>query len=136
MRSRRMRRIRAGVLLTLFALLTWFASSFIPAMFNPSYGVSMGARAAEWARGHGLGFAVNHVETWWYELNPPKIGGKPPTGSFVGVPLKKTSDPLALSSPPRLRSPAGRWLAGEGVWHPAGRTVDGVPTILTTTVRP
>ena len=132
----RMRRIRSGVLLALLAFITLFSSSFIPAMLNPSYGVSMPSRAAEWFRDHGLGGVVNFLESRWYELNPPKVGGKPPAGSFAGAPLSSTTLRLALPSPDRLVSPAGAWLPGEGVWHPAGRMVAGVPAILTTTVRP
>ncbi|MGI8457430.1 MAG: phosphodiester glycosidase family protein [Propionibacteriaceae bacterium] len=35
------------------------------------------AKAAEWARGHGLGFAVTAAEEIAYRLNPPRIGGTP-----------------------------------------------------------
>ena len=113
-----------------------FCSSFIPALLNPSYGASVSSRAAEWFRGHGLGGVVNLIETEWSRLNPPKVGGKPPAGSFTGPTLPPTPGRGALPIPPRLASPAGAWLPGEGVWHPAGRTVDGIPAVLTTTVRP
>ena len=96
----------------------------------------MSSRAAEWFRGHGLGGVVNLIETEWYRLNPPKVGGKPPAGSFTDPPGHVHTSPQALPVPARLASPAGSWLPGEGVWHAAGRTVGGVPAILTTTVRP
>ena len=134
------RRIRTALLVAFVVVLTVFCISFIPALFNPSYGASLSSRAAEWARGHGLGSVVTFVETEWYKLNPPKVGGAPPVGSFTGPTVPVRSIPRlrsrSLPMPPRLRSPAGVWLPGEGVWHPAGRTVDGVPAILTTTVRP
>ncbi len=132
----RRRRIRAAILASLVVFFIVVCSSLIPALFNPSYGASLSSRAAEWARGHGLGAVVNMVETEWYKLNPPKVGGKPPAGSFTGPTLPTRSIPQALHAPSRLHSPAGAWLPGEGVWHPAGRMVDGVPAILTTTVRP
>jgi Phosphodiester glycosidase len=135
-RRLRRRRIRAVVLLAFATFFIVVMSSFIPALFNPSYGVSMGSRAAEWFRGHGLGSVVNLIETEWYKLHPPKVGGKPPVGSFTGPTLPRTTSAQALPLPARLHSPAGTWLPGEGVWHPAGRGVEGVPAILTTTVRP
>lgn len=123
-------------ILSFLTFLIVFCSSFIPALYNPSFGTSMASRAAEWFRGHGMGWAVNPIEAEWYRLNPPKVGGKPPAGSFTGPTLPTTSIPRALPTPTRLHSPAGAWLPGEGIWHPTGRTVDGVPAILTTTVRP
>jgi uncharacterized protein YigE (DUF2233 family) len=41
-----------------------------------------------------------------------------------------------LAAPARLTSPAGSWLPGEGVWHPAGRRVSGNPAVYETWVRP
>lgn len=130
------RRIFACVSLVVFSVFVWFAVSFISALTNPSYGVSIITRAAEWGRDNGLGAVVNWAETEWYRLNPPKVGGAPPKGAFSGPTTPTRTLPTALPTPRRLRSPAGAWLPGEGVWHPAGRTVDGVPAIFTTTVRP
>ncbi|HLK46120.1 MAG TPA: hypothetical protein VKT18_09020, partial [Acidimicrobiales bacterium] len=130
------RRVRAVVLTVLVPLLVWFGISFGSALANPAFGTSLMSRAAEWAREHSLGALVTTAEEWWYRLNPPKVGGVPPKGSFVGAPSRIRTIPSALPSPPRLHSPAGAWLPGEGVWHPAGRLVGGVPAVLTTTVRP
>jgi uncharacterized protein YigE (DUF2233 family) len=130
------RRAKVGLGISFLAFMILFCSSFIPALLNPSYGASVPTRAAEWFRGHGLGGVVNLIETEWYRLNPPKVGGKPPAGSFTGPTLPPTSVADALPTPTRLVSPAGAWLPGEGVWHAAGRTVGGVPAVLTTTVRP
>ena len=58
--------------------------SFGSALTNPSYGTSLSSRAAEWGRDHGLGGLVNAIESEWYKLHPPKVGGKPPPGSFTG----------------------------------------------------
>jgi len=115
----------------------WFSISFGSALANPSYGTSLMSRAAEWGRAHWLGGVVTYIEQEWYKLHPPRVGGTPPVGAFAGGrPAVVTTTATALRSPARLRSPAGAWLPGEGVWHPAGRLVDGVPAILTTTVRP
>lgn len=135
-RKLRWRRIRRGIAALLAIFLVWFGISFGSALANPSYGTSLAARAAEWARGHGLGGFATWAEEEWYRLHPPRVGGAPPKGSFKAHDVKIATSRLALPAPPRLRSPAGRWLPGEGVWHPAGRLVDGVPAILTTTVRP
>ncbi|HEV3212579.1 MAG TPA: phosphodiester glycosidase family protein [Acidimicrobiales bacterium] len=119
------------------AFFVWFAISFGSALTNPSFGTSLAARAAEWARDHHLGFVATWAEEINYQLNPPKKGGSPGAGAFT-----KGTTPLvhplvaALPVPSRLRSPAGAWLPGEGVWHPAGRTVHGTPAIFTTQVRP
>ena len=133
----RRRRILAGLTLCVLVALTWFGISFGSALANPSYGTSLSARAAEWGRDHGLGSVVNFIESEWYKLHPPRVGGTPPPGSFTGPPTVKVRKvPTALAAPARLRSPAGAWLPGEGVWRAAGRLVDGVPAIFTTTVRP
>src|SRR5271169_1252587 len=135
-RRRRRRRIVRGVLLALLAFFVWFAISFVAALFNPSYGTSLSARAAEWGRDHGLGVVVTWIETEWYRLHPPAVGGTPPAGAFGGPTVPTRSLASALPTPTRLHSPAGSWLPNEGVWHPAGRVVDGASAIYTTTVRP
>ena len=124
-------------MLAFLVAFTWFAISFVSALTNPSYGTSLSSRAAEWGRDHGLGGLVTFIESEWYKLHPPKVGGTPPPGSFSGPSTVKVRRvPSLLALPSRLRSPAGAWLPGEGVWHPAGRLVDGIPAVLTTTVRP
>ena len=115
----------------------WVSISLGSALSNPSYGTTLLARAAEWGRDHHLGWVVTKIEEVDYALNPPKKGGLPPKSAFT----RGTTPPVhvtvtALPVPPRLRSPAGAWLPGEGVWHPAGRSVDGTPAIYTTQVRP
>jgi hypothetical protein len=136
-RTYRRRRVVAGIAGTLFVFLTLFSVSFVSVLVNPSYGVSISTRAAEWFRDHGLGSAVTFFEEEWYKLHPPKVGGTPPSSAFrASTPVRVREIPEALRTPRRLRSPAGAWLPGEGVWHPAGRSVDGVPAIFTTSVRP
>jgi hypothetical protein len=133
------KRVKRVVLVALSVFVVWFGISFGTTLTNPSYGTSLMSRAAEWGRMHGLGSFVTWAEAEWYRLHPPKVGGKPPKGSFTTgsvVPVRHLHHLIGLPLPRRLRSPAGAWLPGEGVWHAAGRLVDGVPAILTTTVRP
>jgi hypothetical protein len=133
----RRRRIVAGIATFFFLFFIWFSVSFGSALLNPSYGVGISTRAAEWFRDHGLGSVVTYIEEEWYKLHQPKVGGAPPRSAFGGTaPTHIKTTPEALPPPPRLHSPAGAWLPGEGVWHPAGRLVDGVPAIYTTSVRP
>ncbi|MFI5042717.1 MAG: hypothetical protein ACHQNA_12885, partial [Acidimicrobiales bacterium] len=87
-------------------------------------------------RGHGLGVVVTWIETEWYRLHQPAVGGTPPAGAFNGPTVPTHSLAAALPTPARLHSPAGAWLPNEGVWHPVGRAVDGSSAIYTTTVRP
>ncbi len=136
-RRRVARRVRRTVGIAFLAFLCWFGYSFGTTLADPSYGTSLMSRAAEWGRDHGLGSVVTWAEEEYYRLNPPKVGGAPPKGSFTGsAPPRTRRGSGVLPAPPRLRSPAGGWLPGEGVWHPAGRLVRGVPAIYTTTVRP
>jgi hypothetical protein len=105
---------------------------------NPSYGVSLSARAAEWGRSHGLGSIVTWAEQEAYRLNPPKLGGRPPQNAF-GTGPGKVNVPSSghLPAPARLASPAGTPLPDEGVWHIAGRTTTkGIPTVYEAFVRP
>jgi Phosphodiester glycosidase len=112
------------------------------ALTNPSLGGSVGARAAEWFREHGGSSIVNWVENAWYSHHPPPVGGTPAKGSIpdlrgsaVRGALAKTG-PAHLPVPARMTSPAGQRLPGEGVWHPAGRRVGGIPAVYETWVRP
>src|SRR5271168_2322814 len=106
-RRRIRRRIRRVVGIALLAFFAWFAYSFGTTLTNPSYGTSLMSRAAEWGRDHGLGSVVTWAEEEYDRLNPPKVGGVPPKGSFTKVttpPPPKVA--AALGMPRRLRSPA------------------------------
>jgi hypothetical protein len=101
------------------------------------------ARLAEWARDHELGFVVNQLEDWQYQLNPPKVGGALPadalarmnaTAPAAGAAPQAPAGPLiALRAPMRpLVSPA---LPGEGVYRTLA-TAHGQPLVQGTYVRP
>jgi len=108
------------------------------ALTNPSYGVTLQARFAEWGRQHGLGSEVTWIETEYYKLNPAKVGGKPPLAAFgSGKTTVRVAAGGHLPEPKRIPSPAGTPLPGEGVWHVVGReTATGVPTMYEAFVRP
>ncbi|MDE3065363.1 MAG: phosphodiester glycosidase family protein [Acidobacteriota bacterium] len=109
------------------------------ALHNPSYGVSMQARAAEWGRQHGLGSFVTWVETEWYKLHPAKIGGTVSPKSFGSGPttVKIPQGVYHLPAPANIVSPVAHPLPGEGVWHVVGRrTANGVPTVYEAFIRP
>jgi hypothetical protein len=133
---------RRRVLVTLVVVVVLFfgylGTTLVMYLGNPSYGISMSARAAEWGRSHGLGAVVTWVEQESYRLNPPKTGGRPPQSAF-GSGSSTVNIPVSghLPAPTRLVSPAGARLADEGVWHVSGRTTaKGIPTIYEAFVRP
>ena len=79
---RRRRRI-LGVLAAVFGVFfLWLAISFGGALTNPALGSSMGARAAEWFRGHGGASIVVWAETQWYSHHQPKVGGSLAAGTI------------------------------------------------------
>jgi hypothetical protein len=114
------------------------------ALGNPSLGTSVSARFAEWARDHGASPIVNWAENAWYSSHPPPVGGAPAKGSIPGPQSSGQSGrqprsarvPAHLPRPARMSSPAKHQLAGEGVWHPAGRPAGGIPAVYQTWVRP
>jgi len=108
------------------------------ALRNPALGPFAGARLAEWAREHGGGGLVDGVENYWYRHHPPPLGGRPARGAIPATPAAAPVQPVAWHLPEPapitpIDSPA---LAGEGLWHPAGRLVAGVPAIYEAFLRP
>jgi uncharacterized protein YigE (DUF2233 family) len=78
------------------------------------------ARLAEWGRFHGLGWAVDELETLQYQLSPPKVGGALAGGIPKVSAARPTPSPSASTAaspspiPPQAQPP----LPGEGVWQP------------------
>lgn len=96
MRRRRIRRLSMVVVLCLAIPLAWSISGALRAPGSDS----TAARLAEWARGHGLGFAVTFLERVQYATNPPAVGGVP----AGGIPQVTTPEPSPVGSSAR-RSP-------------------------------
>jgi hypothetical protein len=136
----RRRRIIAGILAVLLVFFGWLAISLGSALTNPSLGVSLSARFAEWGREHGVGGFITWAENEWYLHHPPPKGGRPPAGAFnvrahIGTGIT-ASCPNALPIPPTITSPATPALAGEGTWHAAGRLSASCSSLYEAFVRP
>jgi len=114
------------------------------ALTNPSFGTTLPARFAEWARENGGASAVSWVENLYYSHHPPPVGGRPPKGAIPPPSVSGTSpgaaDPAAVLHPLPVPKPikplASPPIAGEGQWHAAGRLVDGVPAVYEAFLRP
>lgn len=130
---RRTRRILTAVAVLTSALVLSTAASLAPALAAPGTDDAT-ARVAEWARKQGLGWAVTLAEQVQYQVDPPPVGGEPPT---LTVPATTTQ--RALAAPQRteplrpLTSPAANPVPGEGVWQPllttGGRVVAQVASV-------
>ena len=131
--------------------------SFGTALTNPAFGNSLSARAAEWLRDHGGRSVVVWAENTWYGHHAPAIGGKLAAGAIPsplrtsagvapsmlggdtsahGSPPSTNAIPAHLPTPVPLRPFVSSPAPGEGVWRPVGRTVDGVPAVYETFMRP
>ncbi len=141
-RVHRRRRIVAVVLLAFLVFFVWLAISLGSALSNPALGSSLGARAAEWLREQpGGSTVVVWAENEWYSHHPPKVGGSLPKGA-IRSPKTTVPPPPAATTVQHLPAPAPMVpiasppVAGEGQWSPVGRTVDGVPAVYETMIRP
>jgi hypothetical protein len=138
-RHRRRRKVVLAVVGVLLAGTMWVAVSLGSALTNPVYGSSLGARAAEWFRGHGGASIVVWAENEWYSHHQPKIGGKLAKGTIhrpKAVPAAPVSSIAHLPTPAPITPFASPPVPGEGQWSPAGRLVDGVPAVYETLLRP
>jgi hypothetical protein len=144
-RRRWIRRHRVlSVLLVFVVLLTPVWWSLGSALTNPGLGTSVPARFSEWLRGHGAGSIVTWAENTWYSHHAPPVGGKPAKGAIPStgstaprVPTTpRVSIPAHLAAPTPISPIATTPVAGEGVWHPAGRLVHGLPAVYEAYLRP
>lgn len=133
----RRRAIVVATILTLM-LVSYYGVTLGFALNNPSYGVSLQARIAEWGRQHSLGGFVTWAETEYNKLHPAKVGGAPNRNSIPTVPgVITTTGSGPLPAPTPLTTPAAVPLANEGKWFPAGRlTASGKAAVYTTFIRP
>lgn len=110
------------------------------ALGNPALGFSLSARAAEWSRAHGAGGLISWVENFYYSHHTPPVGGSPQAGvvpTTVTAPHTVTKNHVGLPVPAALVPFSGtRTWPAEGKWSPAGRLVNGVPAVYTTTLSP
>lgn len=105
---------------------------------------SVAAKTAEWARGHGLGFAVTVAEELVYRLNPPRTGGTPDPsllgpaigGGAEGDNPTTGPDPRArIHVRSTLRTLVEPALPGEGVFRAVVRSKRG-PAVQLAYLRP
>ncbi len=136
--ARRHKRWSAVILV--FVLLTPAWVSMAGAATNPTLGTTLSGRLAEWVRNHGGGSFVVSLEDFWYSHHHAPVGGTPPKGAIPAAkssPTTTSVSQLALPTPsplqPIVTSPP---ISGEGQWSPAGRTVDGIPAVYETYIRP
>jgi hypothetical protein len=124
------------VLLSLLAaLLIWVSWSLGQALTAPGDD-SIAARVADWGRNNHLAPVVTLMETIQYDLNPPKLGGRPSIALRPAAPPAPARHAApAIVLPPRLVSPAGPPLPGEGSWQVL-RAVHGAPALLGAYLRP
>ena len=132
---------RVATVIFVLTIPVWI--SLVGALRNPALGVSTSSRLAEWARGHGAGSLVVRIERAWYSHHQPKVGGVPAAGTIPapGTKAPRSSagnnlGPAHLPTPQPIVPLAQPAIVGEGVWHGAGRLVDGIPTIYEAFVRP
>ncbi len=85
---------------------------------------------------------MNWVENEWYSHHPPKVGGTPPPGAIRRPVAVHPAAAAAVAEPSHLPAPspmvpfASPAIPGEGQWSPVGRSVDGIPAVYETTLRP
>ncbi len=133
------RRVVGLIVLAFMAFLIWLTFSLGGALLNPGLGTSIGARFAEWARGHGGASVVNWAENEWYSHHPPPVGGALPPGAIRTPPSTvptNVATSASLAAPTAIVPFASPAVPGEGQWSPVGRRVNGVPAIYETTLRP
>lgn len=140
---RRRRRLATRAVLALFALFTGLVAWSVGKALTYPGKDSTAARLAEWARDHELGFVVDKLEDWQYEMHPPKVGGTLPAAALARMRATAPAGPEAAhATVPRdvlLRAPMRPMVApalpGEGVYRPLA-TAHGLPVVQGTYVRP
>ncbi|HEX3567790.1 MAG TPA: phosphodiester glycosidase family protein [Acidimicrobiales bacterium] len=130
---------KLSILLIVLLLMTPIWVSLGSFMTNPANG-PVSTRFAEWMRENGGGGIVTSVENFWYSHHQPPKGGKPKSGAIPAP--TKSAIPAPTVGPPHLPPPTAMVplatppIAGEGQWHPIGRTVGGIPAMYAAYVRP
>ena len=119
----------------------WLAVSLGSALTNPALGSSMGARAAEWLREHGGASIVVWAENEWYSHHQPKVGGslaagtirKPKAVTEYHTGRRHVAAPADASANHTLCQPSR---CGRRPMVAGGATVDGLPAVYETMLRP
>jgi Phosphodiester glycosidase len=140
-RRRRVRRrwLLFGTLTPLLVVLFYFGTSYASYMLKPT-SETFSERSAEWVRDDAPfgNFIIDTAEH--YTAGAPRKGGPgltrlPSVGLSPARPLVKHAKRLTYT-PPAIKPVFAPSLAGEGVWHRTGPSVDGGAPVLVTTYRP
>ena len=153
---RRWRRRRILIAAPFVVVVLWAGVSYTVWTLQPT-SMTWGEHSAEWVR-NDVPFGnwmVDQGEHAYYTANAPKTGGPQlKTLPAVGLTPAQTSSPGSASSPGPAGSPTSsptspvavgppavtpvfpHPLPGEGVWKPAGPSLNGGPPVLVTTFRP
>jgi len=120
-------------------LLLWLTWSIGGALTAPGADTTA-ARLAEWARFHGLGWAISGLEQAQYAMNPPKIGGSlvggiPRIAANRPAPSRPTRPASYLTPPAPIPPQAQPSLPGEGSWQSLV-SLKGEPAIRAAFLRP
>jgi len=120
-------------------LLLWLTWSIGSALTAPGADTTA-ARLAEWARFHGLGWAISGLEQAQYAMNPPKIGGSlvggiPRIAANRPAPSRPTRPASYLTPPAPIPPQAQPSLPGEGSWQSLV-SLKGEPAIRAAFLRP
>jgi hypothetical protein len=131
---------KTAVALVILVALTPVWISAGSAATNQALGNTPGARLTEWVRDHGGGGLVTWAENTWYTWHAPPKGGKPKKGA-IPAPVASTATtqpagPAHLPVPAAITPFVATPTAGEGQWHPIGRTVGGIPAMYAAFLRP
>jgi len=143
-RAEQRRRVRRrlllfGTLTPLVLVVLYFGISYAGYMLKPT-SETFSERSAEWVRDDAPfgNFIIDTAEH--YTASAPRKGGPgltrlPSVGLSPARPLVKHTKHVTYTPPP-IKPVFATPLAGEGVWHRTGRSVDGAPPVLVTTYRP
>jgi hypothetical protein len=127
-----------GLVILLALTPVWYSAG--SAATDATLGPTVGARLTEWVRDNGGGSVVNWAENVWYTWHAPPKGGRPQPGAIPKA--TSTTQTTVPAGPVHLAAPApvvpfvANPLPGEGLWHPIGRTVDGIPAMYAAYLRP
>ncbi|MGH9300611.1 MAG: hypothetical protein ACRD0I_07450 [Acidimicrobiales bacterium] len=129
--------LRWCAIIVLTPILTLASWSVVGTLSMPGHD-PLSVRWVEWVRGHGGSGVVQLAEQFWYSHHQPSTHGRPAPGLIKPVAPKGLVAARSghLATPLPVTPPISPPIAGEGVWRPAGRTVNGLPAIYTTTLRP
>ncbi len=142
-RASRRRILLRWLALVAVVLLSLAVYSYVTTMVRPS-SLPLSVRSVEWVRtdvplGNWLVDEVEHV--YYGDFKAPRKGGPqlkslPAVGLDLPRAVASSTTKAQAAWPPPVEPVLAQPLPGEGVWKPAGPSVNGGPPVLVTTFRP